>query len=633
MNNLIESIDPSVTIYEFTVFPNISTEEVDEQYLSDETVLFSDDIENLVCIIDSWEAFTPVTKNCMRQLRYKLSCSLLGLWCMKQDNKWDLADCSLSKCLKDTDQKLKQALVTRKSVDEAKENESKRKKKGKEKKYPYNPEMVKAPDLFKDYLKISCLTKDQLDIFNSTERFLWVDGPAGCGKTLAMLGKIVQLALATPQQERILLITGSLYNINKSTVDFLNKEIREDIKCEEINLNNTDMLNDMLNDGLAEERIQLILEQLLKRPNKIILLHNNDNTKAFKSSKFNEFIKRFDYIFIDDCHDFLDDVLKDHHNEKDFITEGLLPILKMSETNSTSIWVVCDKAQAFTLNYAESGHVGHKLRDCFTNSKELYINLRNTYEISSVLAILRKHYEKVDIAGPRVVKWQQQENGHYLRGTKLTVYLVRSDKRSDANIIRDKELDILVRGSDSCLEKEDVAMTIFGTPDENNTACPRGNAFGTYAYMSSDSSDHPKTAEWTAVITIIKYNVIKIKENSSGKESEVSMILNELYKAISRARVYSTVIIYSYCPNVCEGDNQLLEELKHRTDVCRIIEINDCSSTTVVEPTVVEPTVVEPTVVEPIVVEPIVVQPTVVDSLKIIAVLVVIISFLLNCVM
>ena len=115
----------------------------------------------------------------------------------------------------------------------------------------------------------------------------------------------------------------------------------------------------------------------------------------------------------------------------------------------------------------------------------------------------------MNIPGPRIVKWQQQENGHYLRGTKLTVYLLRSDKRSDANIIRDQELDILVRGSDSCLEKKDVAMTVCA-PGEHNTECPRGNAFGTYTYAYSDSSDHPMTAEWTAVITIIKYDVLKI---------------------------------------------------------------------------------------------------------------------------
>ena len=132
MNNLMKSIDPSVTIYEFTVFPNISTEEVEEQYLSDETVLFSDDIENLVWIIDCCEAFTPVAQICLGLLRYKLSCSLLGLWCIKQDNKWNLDDCILS---------TEDSLITH----EAKRNESKRKK-GKEKKYsPTDVEMVQAP--------------------------------------------------------------------------------------------------------------------------------------------------------------------------------------------------------------------------------------------------------------------------------------------------------------------------------------------------------------------------------------------------------------------------------------------------------------------------------------------------------
>ena len=190
MRNLIESINPLVTVFEFTIFPNISMEEMEEKYLSDETILFREDLENMALIIYCCEAFSlsSVPTLNMRTARERLCCSLLGLWCMNQDNKWDLDECSLSKCVIDVDNKLRNALVTRKLVEEAELNLGLKKKQGKmKKKYPQNSRMVQTPDLFKRYLKINCLTQCQLDVYSSDERFLWVDGPAGSGKNFYLL--------------------------------------------------------------------------------------------------------------------------------------------------------------------------------------------------------------------------------------------------------------------------------------------------------------------------------------------------------------------------------------------------------------------------------------------------------------
>ncbi|XP_063678746.1 uncharacterized protein LOC134814519 [Bolinopsis microptera] len=211
MVDLIRSVDSSLRVYEFTLLSNVSREEVDEKYLSDETLLFSEDLDHLVHIIDSCEVFSS---NALKPgIMKNVAWCLLGLWCIDQDNKWDITTCSLPKCIMDIDSKLRRALVTRKSVDEvaAEVNRSSGKNKGRKKtsskkEYPENPEMVDAPSLFQNYLNIKSLTKDQLDIFESEERFLWVDGPAGSGKTIVMLGKIIHLALTTPPEKRILLI-------------------------------------------------------------------------------------------------------------------------------------------------------------------------------------------------------------------------------------------------------------------------------------------------------------------------------------------------------------------------------------------------------------------------------------------
>ena len=56
-----------------------------------------------------------------------------------------------------------------------------------------NPNFVQADDVFKG-MGISYLTKEQDEVFRSQEKFLWINGPAGSGKTLLILGKAIQAA-------------------------------------------------------------------------------------------------------------------------------------------------------------------------------------------------------------------------------------------------------------------------------------------------------------------------------------------------------------------------------------------------------------------------------------------------------
>ena len=574
---------------------------MDEQYLSDETVLFSDDIENLVWIIDCCEAFTPVPKICLRLLRYKLSCSLLGLWCIKQDNKWDLADCNLSKCLKDIDEKLKQALVTRKSVDEAKQNESKRKKKGKEKKYPKNVEMVDAPDLFKDYLKIKCLTKDQLDVFNSNERFLWVEGPAGSGKTIAMLGKVIQLALTTPPQKRILVMTTR--HILDSTAEILNN-IRKDLTCEIITFPNRVGYSNT--PETLDEATMLVLQKLSDSTSKIVLLDtiNAANSLATTTAQRNTcyFMKRFDYIFLDDYQQLIDNMLSIY---KDILSFGICPILEHSSKNNTSIWIVCDESQTWCIRYfdfidSENGQpivFSDMLKGYFENSKQLSINLRNTYEITSLLLIIIKHYKKIDFEFAGAIKWPRPETGHFLRGPKPVIYHLKNNVRAAWRHILAKEV-VKLKEADNCLKNKDIAVVVYNVirryendPDDvqriKSVLESLGAGYDKIQVLSTGSSF---SAEWPAVIFFCKYvsftspcnfpqDMFKV-QNEKNLKCTVGSIIPELYLAISRARVYSSVILLSLSDSnkyTSKYDNELLEELKQRSDVCRVIEINNRS--------------------------------------------------------
>ena len=440
--DLIRSLDHSLAVFQFTVFSNISSEDIHEDYFVDETLLFSDDLDHLVAIIDWCETFSAITSRLKNADRNKIKCCLLGLWCINQENKWDVTKCSLAKSILDIDGKLRKALVTRQSLEEASVDRPTGKNKGKKKlipkkrEYPENAVMVGAPSLFKEYLDIRCLTTDQLCVFKSEERFLWVEGPAGSGKTIAMLGKIIHLALTTPPEKRILMILpgDSFCPAGKRCLELLNS-IREDITCKEIKFESSSV---NLNEGASGSSSQ----QLSVCSNKISLLIVKRGLAKNPAS----LIARFDYVFVDDLQ-LLDDesyIYGKYDSEpadKNIISEGLLPTVKNCTRHNTSIWISFDAAQSNHYTYSSNikgesaGGMGteiseyhipisEQLKAYFANSKQLIlsVNLRNTFEISSVLSIIRKHCNDM-IAG---VEWPQQQRGHYLIGAKPVIYINRN---------------------------------------------------------------------------------------------------------------------------------------------------------------------------------------------------------------
>ena len=64
-----------------------------------------------------------------------------------------------------------------------------------------NPNFEPAPDIFKK-MKIKNLSKKQHEIFLSQEKFLWINGAAGSGKTILTLGKVIQTVLKNDQKEK-----------------------------------------------------------------------------------------------------------------------------------------------------------------------------------------------------------------------------------------------------------------------------------------------------------------------------------------------------------------------------------------------------------------------------------------------
>ena len=584
MVNLVNKVDSSVPVYQFTVFPNISREDIDRGYLSDTSLLFSEDMDNFTSKFDT---LIPPHDTARCSDKETVKRYLVGLWCIKNNNHWDVKDCTLSRCIVDVNEKLKRALVTKSAVDLDKAKHGKNKKK-KQEKSPENPRMVNAPDLFKDYLNISCLTQDQQGVFKNDEKLLWVEGPAGSGKTIAMLGKIIDIVLNPNLQgrSRVLVVSAGQDDLVtiKRNCDLLNS-ICESVTCTIVTYNYSNVRGDIRNK--VDEAESDTFKQFVNCKSQIVLL-------AMNKTLINQFVKKilfsFNYVFVDDYQLITDQLLRDAPiyptYTQDILSYGLMPVVQYCVENNTTVWVLSDMGQSWYQQILKElpafQNIVDEFRNMFVSKMYFSVNVRNAYELSTVLSVIREHNSALDCTDTGRLGLPQQQDGHFLRGTKPTIYLLDGLRLSNSwelGILNDELCKL--KEPDSCLENKDIAVlcnfverrliekvsrVLEIYKEENNKITLQHTA----GCMS---------AEWAAVVVlyrcepVIKNTVRDRLPNIGIREISYSVTFPQIYVALSRARVYSTVIMFDYTPNSCEDTDKLLFELRKRKDVCRIIEV------------------------------------------------------------
>ena len=591
MKDLLQSIDLSMDVFEFTAFPNISIDQVDEQYLKNETLLFSDDLKHLMSIMQSCEEYASllVLSKDSTEAGDKIFRCLLGLWLINVDNSWDQEHSKndITFCIQDISEKLKNANVTRKLVDNA--NKPSKKGKDRNKKYPENPAFIESPQIFKDFLKVNCLTQEQYDIFECKERFLFVEGPAGSGKTIAMLGKIIDLALNTPPSSRILLIIAG-DNSASMIENHMNifRSISEDITAKEVLFGR--QIYKYIEVHLDESHASLL--SAVKSDNCKIVILECTSTLA---RGMHHVLKMFDYIFVDDYQTLTDLAnINVNHSTSNFgatykgtlISEGLFPIMRSKALHKTSLWIFCDEGQSCfewhnVMNNmkTDAWKSSNRLKKQFLKHIFLSVNLRNTYEISSVLSIMREVNCKMDVTG--TVKLHEQKGGHFLRGTKPVLYFLNGKDTGTWKSILEKELDTLI-GNDSHLKNKDI-LVLHDKNDSNSKHInelllfveliqwkmnPKSAANGDK--VTAAGLDTCVSAEWTAVIAINRF--MRYSAGDGSPKSDAALVFPFLYCSLSRARVYAVMVVYDYQEGFCRWTDELVSVLKQRPDICTVIE-------------------------------------------------------------
>jgi hypothetical protein len=162
---------------------------------------------------------------------------------------------------------------------------------------------------------------------------------------------------------------------------------------------------------------------------------------------------------------------------------------------------------------------------------------------------------------------------------KPVIHIYQTSETSEWTNILSQELEIM-RGSDNCLTNSDIAVLVEA--DNAHLVDTLHNALSVVERRNTEqdkitvcSTRISVSAEWAGIVYIHRYytgTITVTLPDRSVRRIRFSDTIPGLYRAISRARVFCTVIMFDYTPNTCQYTDGLLTELRERTDICKIIE-------------------------------------------------------------
>ena len=514
---LIKSIDEDMKVLEYTAYPNLPKKlEYLFHHPEKTSVIFKEDFKNF---INWWSTKVmpnvgskdgSVTKfNRVRDI-------LLAIWCTDKDN-CDKRRCSLGWSIKQIHEKLRNGqFVYRKNA----------------------PKSVPAPSLLKECFGVENLTKEQFDVFSSKKKFLWINGPAGAGKTLILAGRMIEF-IRNDKKNKIVLFTfcrrGEVSNLYQKALK--KTGIRYQVICHD----KKDMASD-LQEKVAE----------CKKNNQVTIISLKNNCVSIPW-----FMNVVTSVHDCSCSLFIDDIqaieaLSINKASYDGILIGLMETLLSSSSKMTGenyIIVACDVSQAWVpLKYDANGNIPPRGAPPYRfdsrrplplttmiENKEIFnltSNMRNTANMSKVLDVVRKSLMAIsDLASFNCGFMSPHENeGHYIHGPQIVVYLIdhTSPSADPSFLINDivaKEINHLFK--DAALDRSEIGLLwnsdyVFSFLSDSIVES-----------LSSSHVDDCFSAEFPVAIIL--------HEMKGGSDCNANS--GQLYLAMSRALVYCVVIL------------------------------------------------------------------------------------------
>ncbi|XP_063675192.1 uncharacterized protein LOC134811954 [Bolinopsis microptera] len=398
----------------------------------------------------------------------------------------------------------------------------------------FNPGVVKACDVIRDYVGIKYLTVEQKGVLESygyfgnpkypynmyAEQQLWINGPAGSGKTVLLLGKLIELAKSDTDKQVVVFQFGGDKNNSTTYQDTCRKAAVEFTVLQFVDCK----------DHTPSQLCKLILNS----EHKVVIV----NVHVYKeiteiSYSFTELVIET-LLLLKACHLLIDDIqCLIRHSWLPMIHRDLpvyLDILELFK-NKRSVIVACDFGQCYyhvdaVLHVAFSGHLYRQLYSY--QLVTLTKNLRNTYDLSNILSVIRNKYRGlVSSCDFGHIILPKQDPGHFIRGviTELHVFS-EYDFDSIFHIINEDLIKLRRKLSDDmkiAVVYNDYAISPFIIDAHDNDTDK----------ITMCHCDHSCSTEWPAVIVICRM---------SERNHEKNLI--PLYLSISRARVKCSVFIY-----------------------------------------------------------------------------------------
>ena len=184
---------------------------------------------------------------------------LVAMWCTDV-NQCEGRNCSLQKCIMDIDEELRKGRITFRS----------------KKRLP-NPNVMKAADIedanidqdtniFRDILGVENLTVEQYDAFNTEQNLMVLNGPAGAGKTIILLAKIIKLIRSNPQNKVVLFYFSLSCKHHQLLQDIFQKANISNDVLKERSLDRTEMTVQKLINSREKNQVVLVkMELILQR--------------------------------------------------------------------------------------------------------------------------------------------------------------------------------------------------------------------------------------------------------------------------------------------------------------------------------------------------------------------------------
>ena len=529
---LINCIEEGMQVFQFSAYPNFSKNFHHEFESQDKikTIIFEEDIkrfsvwweENVNCFIPK-EVPNRETQNKHDKVRD----ILLAVWCTDKD-KVDMTKCSLDRCIREIDERLKSGKFTYRET---------------------NPDVVPSPPFVKKYLGLENLTKQQHDILLSNEKLLWINGPAGAGKTVILMAKIIQM-IKLDKDAKVFLFVHTGWN---------DQELRASAWYYQKVLNKASIKNVTIRTSSLDkcEEVSMRIQQQ-KTDYQVMIVHVVSLIK--ESAWMKDIFSKIDgcHVFVDDMQCFLGMSESDEEYFK-FLKTGL----EFSH-RGRYFWIGCDIAQC--LSYLSGIRMVHMTRFLSSSHrKNMSKNLRNTNNLAQALDAIRYliliHFKKVSSDFVRYISELKQFEGHFIHGPITTIHVQYSSQSDNRMVsifgIVNKEL------SKFCVDETTHVVLLFNKWDADSQSnmkdsLNKGNKHkGTFGLSVIP---YCYSCEWPAVIA-----VLELRENLQYQDTIM------IYLALSRARVSCSVILYPENGKTLENlayFEPMLEELKK---YCKIV--------------------------------------------------------------